>query len=69
LFGLASEGALGPNPGIGLIPWNVEFVILFDDARGRKRLPIGGRSCPRPGIERVPDPSLSGQRREPQTQK
>jgi len=23
LFGLASEGALGPNPGIGLIPWNV----------------------------------------------
>ncbi|MCA1789588.1 MAG: hypothetical protein LC667_06965 [Thioalkalivibrio sp.] len=34
LFGLASEGAFGPDPGIGLIPWNVEFVILVDDVRG-----------------------------------
>lgn len=34
LFGLASEGAFGPDPEIGLIPWNVECVILVDDARG-----------------------------------
>lgn len=34
LFGLASEGAFGPDPGIGLIPWNVEYVILVDDVRG-----------------------------------
>lgn len=34
LFGIASEGAFGPDPGIGLIPWNVEYVILVDDARG-----------------------------------
>ncbi|MFO8153500.1 DUF6671 family protein [Thioalkalivibrio sp.] len=33
-FGLASEGAFGPDPGIGLIPWNVEYVILLDDLRG-----------------------------------
>ncbi|MFO7918035.1 MAG: DUF6671 family protein [Anaerolineae bacterium] len=33
-FGLGSEGAFGPDPGIGLIPWNVEYVVLVDDARG-----------------------------------
>jgi hypothetical protein len=34
LVGLASEGSFGPDPGIGLLPWNVEYVILIDDARG-----------------------------------
>lgn len=33
-IGLASEGAFGPDPGIGLIPWNVEYLILIDDVRG-----------------------------------
>lgn len=41
LFGLASEGAFGPDPGIGLIPWNVEYVTLIDDAR---RLELVGRA-------------------------
>ena len=34
LCGLASEGAFGPDPGMGLLPWNVEYVLLVDDARG-----------------------------------
>ena len=32
-YGLASEGAFGPDP-FGLTPWNVELVILLDGARG-----------------------------------
>ena len=32
-YGLASEGAFGPDP-FGLIPWDVELVILIDSARG-----------------------------------
>jgi len=31
--GLASEGACGPDP-FGLVPWDVELVILIDSARG-----------------------------------
>lgn len=33
-FGLASEGAFGPDPGIGLVPWNVEYLVLIDDVHG-----------------------------------
>lgn len=32
--GLASEGSFGPDPGLGLLPWNVEFVLLIDDRHG-----------------------------------
>jgi len=39
-YGLASEGALGPGP-FGLVPWDVELVILIDSARD---LEIVGRA-------------------------
>lgn len=32
--GLASEGSFGPDPMVGLIPWNIEFVLFLDDERG-----------------------------------
>jgi len=32
-YGIASEGAFGPDP-YGLIPWDVEAVILIDSVRG-----------------------------------
>jgi hypothetical protein len=31
--GLASEGAFGPDPMAGLIPWDVELLIYVDDVR------------------------------------
>lgn len=33
-LGLASEGAFGPDPMVGMIPWNVEFLIFLDDEQG-----------------------------------
>ena len=33
-LGLASEGAFGPDPFAGMVPWNVEFLIWIDDERG-----------------------------------
>ena len=30
-LGLASEGSFGPDPVTGMIPWNVELIILIDD--------------------------------------
>lgn len=33
-LGLASEGAFGPDPMAGLIPWNVELLVFIDDDRG-----------------------------------
>lgn len=33
-LGLASEGAFGPDPASGLVPWNVELLLLIDDERG-----------------------------------
>lgn len=33
-YGLASEGAFGPDPAIGLLPWNVEYLMLIDDVNG-----------------------------------
>ena len=33
-LGLASEGAFGPDPMLGMFPWNVEFLIFIDDERG-----------------------------------
>ncbi len=32
--GLGSEGAFGADPFAGLVPWNVEIVVLIDDVRG-----------------------------------
>ena len=32
-LGLASEGSFGPDPHTGLFPWNVEVLLLIDDAR------------------------------------
>jgi len=31
--GLASEGAFGPDPVAGVVPWNVELVLFIDDER------------------------------------
>lgn len=31
--GLASEGAFGPDPATGMMPWDVEMVVLVDDDR------------------------------------
>lgn len=33
-FGLASEGSFGPDPMMGMFPWNVEFLIWIDDVNG-----------------------------------
>ena len=33
-LGLASEGSFGPDPMVGMFPWNVEFLIWIDDERG-----------------------------------
>ena len=33
-LGLASEGSFGPDPMVGMFPWNVEFLIFIDDERG-----------------------------------
>lgn len=33
-LGLASEGALGADPMVGLLPWNVELLLFIDDVRG-----------------------------------
>jgi len=33
-LGIASEGAFGPDPIIGLCPWNVEVIVWIDDLSG-----------------------------------
>jgi len=33
-IGLASEGSFGPDPMVGMLPWNVEFLIWIDDELG-----------------------------------
>ena len=33
-LGLASEGSFGPDPMMGMFPWNVEFLIWIDDVNG-----------------------------------
>ena len=33
-LGLASEGAFGPDPMFGQLPWNVELLLFIDDLRG-----------------------------------
>lgn len=30
-LGLASEGAFGPDPFVGIFPWNMEFLVFIDD--------------------------------------
>lgn len=40
-LGLASEGAFGVDPALGLLPWNVELLVWVDDARG---LQVTGRA-------------------------
>ena len=30
-LGLASEGSFGPDPMVGMFPWNVEFLVFIDD--------------------------------------
>jgi len=32
--GLASEGGFGPDPLVGMLPWNVEMLVLVDDRLG-----------------------------------
>lgn len=32
--GLGSEGSFGPDPGSGLLPWNVELLVYRDDRLG-----------------------------------
>jgi hypothetical protein len=31
-LGIASEGSFGPDPFLGLVPWNVELLVFIDDA-------------------------------------
>jgi ribosomal protein S27AE len=33
-LGLASEGSFGPDPMVGMFPWNVELLVFLDDERG-----------------------------------
>lgn len=33
-IGLASEGSFGPDPFVGMFPWNVEVLIFIDDELG-----------------------------------
>ena len=33
-LGLASEGSFGPDPMVGMFPWNVEFLVFLDHERG-----------------------------------
>lgn len=33
-LGLASEGSFGPDPMLGVFPWNVELLVWIDDVRG-----------------------------------
>jgi hypothetical protein len=33
-LGLASEGSFGPDPMLGVIPWNVELLVFLDDESG-----------------------------------
>jgi hypothetical protein len=33
-LGLASEGAFGPDPMLGMLPWNTELVLFIDDSLG-----------------------------------
>lgn len=33
-LGIASEGAFGPDPFMGMLPWNVEILVWIDDALG-----------------------------------
>lgn len=33
-IGLASEGGFGPDPFVGVLPWNVEMLVLVDDRLG-----------------------------------
>lgn len=33
-LGLASEGAFGPDPILGIAPWNIECLLWVDDRRG-----------------------------------
>lgn len=40
-LGLASEGAFGVDPALGLLPWNVELLVWVDDERG---LQVTGRA-------------------------
>lgn len=39
-LGLASEGACGPDPVTGLIPWGVEFLLFIDAVRGLEILGV-----------------------------
>jgi hypothetical protein len=34
LLGIASEGSFGPDPMIGIIPWDTEILIFIDDESG-----------------------------------
>ena len=33
-LGVASEGSFGPDPVVGIFPWNVEMLVWIDDALG-----------------------------------
>ena len=33
-LGIASEGAFGPDPMMGMLPWNVELLVWIDNVRG-----------------------------------
>ena len=44
-LGLASEGAFGADPFAGMLPWNVEILILVDDRAGVEVLGVAQGSA------------------------
>lgn len=41
LLGIASEGSFGPNPYIGMFPWNVELIVWRDVVRNIEVVGMG----------------------------
>lgn len=45
-LGLASEGAFGPDPMLGMFPWNVELLLFLDDERGLELIGLAQGRAP-----------------------
>lgn len=45
-FGLGSEGSFGPDPQVGLLPWNVEVIVFIDSLRDLEVVGMAqGKAC------------------------
>lgn len=45
-FGLASEGSFGVDPCTGLLPWNIELVLLVDEECGLEFMGVAQGAAP-----------------------